>query len=174
LPHPNKEAPMDALVALKTRRSIRKFRPDPVPREVIEDIIDCGRMAATGGNRQPWEFVVVTDAETRNVMGGFTTSGRFIAQAPVCITVFFREGAGITPQEDCAAAIENMLLAAHAHGLGTCWVSNPRASFAEKARALLGAAEGVKFMSMVALGYADESPVPPKRPVRELLHWEKF
>ena len=56
---------MEAIECLKTRRSTRSYRTDPVPREVIEDIIDCGRLAATGNNVQPWRFVVVTDPAKR-------------------------------------------------------------------------------------------------------------
>jgi nitroreductase len=163
---------MDALEAIRTRRSIRKYRTDPVPRELIETVIDAGRLAATGGNKQPWEFVVVTDPAKRAelaVMGGH---GKFIAQAPVCIAVF--AGEGITPFEDCAAAAQNILLAARALGLGTCWVGNPRASFAERARVFLGAPEKYKFFALIALGYSDESPQPPKRAPGQVTHWEVF
>jgi nitroreductase len=163
---------MDAMEAIRTRRSIRKYKSQPVARELIEAVIDAGRLAATGGNRQPWEFIVVTDAARRaeiSVMGG---SGKFIAQAPACIAIFM--GEGITPVEDCAAAAENMLLAAHALGLGTCWVANPRASFADRACKFFEAPEGKKFFGLIALGYPDEKPEKAKRTLAEVVHWEKF
>jgi nitroreductase len=163
---------MDAIEAIQTRRSIRKYRTDPVGRELVEKVIDAGRLAATGGNKQPWEFIAVTDPQRRaeiSVMGG---SGKFIAQAPVCIAIF--SGAGMTPVEDCAAAAQNMLIAAHALGLGACWVGNPRASFVERAAEFFGVPERLSFFAFLALGYPDDSPHPPKRPLAEVLHWEKF
>jgi len=163
---------MDTLEAIRTRRSIRKYRTDPVPRELIETVIDAGRLAATGGNRQPWEFVVVTDPARRAELAAMGGHGKFIEQAPVCIAVF--AGEGITPFEDCAAAAQNMLLAARALGLGTCWVGNPRASFAEKARTFLGVPERCKFFALIALGYPDESPEKSKRTLTDVVHWEKF
>ncbi len=163
---------MDTLEAIRTRRSIRKYRIDPVSRDLIETVIDAGRLAATGGNKQPWEFVVVTESEKRAQLAAIGGHGKFIAQAAVCIAVF--AGEGITPFEDCAAAAENMLLAARALGLGTCWVGNPRASFAEKAREFLSVPERFKFFALIALGYPDDSPQPAKRALTDVLHWETF
>jgi nitroreductase len=162
---------MDVFEAIRTRRSIRKYRPDPVPREFVEQVLDAGRLAATGGNRQPWEFHVVTDVARRaelSVMGG---SGRWIAQAPVCIVIFM--GEGFTPVQDCAAAAENMLLAARALGLGACWIGNPNVSFAERAAKFFGVREGLKFFAFISLGYPDEAPQPAKRPLDDVVHWDK-
>ena len=99
-------------------------------------------------------------------------SGRWIAQAPVCIVIF--SGEGLTPHEDCAAAAENMLIASHALGLGACWIANPRASFVARAREFLGAPEPFNFFGMISLGYPDESPAKPKRALADVLHWEEF
>jgi nitroreductase len=161
---------MDVFEAIRTRRSIRKYKSEPVTRELVEKVLEAGRWATTGGNRQPWEFYVVTDAKRRaemSVMGG---SGRWIAQAPVCIVIFMAEG--LTPVQDCAAAAENMLLAAHALGLGACWIGNPNASFAERARPYFGAREGLRFFAFISLGYADESPQKDRKPLSEIVHWE--
>ena len=82
---------MDALEALKTRRSVRSYKPDAVPAKIVEDIIDCGRLAATARNEQPWEFVAVTRADTRRTLSEITEFGKFIAQAPVCLVVFCKD-----------------------------------------------------------------------------------
>jgi nitroreductase len=79
---------VEAIEALKTRRSVRRFTGQEVPPAVVEDIVDCGRLAATALNLQPWEFVVVTDPETRRRIADLTDYGKFIAEAPVCIAVF--------------------------------------------------------------------------------------
>ena len=75
-------AAMDAIEVLKTRRSVRTYKGEPVPRKIIEDIVDCGRLAATANNMQPWEFVVVTDPGMLPRIATTTDFGKFIADAP--------------------------------------------------------------------------------------------
>lgn len=78
---------MDAMECLKTRRSVRSYKTDPIDRATIEDIVDCGRLAATGMNLQPWEFVVITDPDMRRGIADITEHGKFIADAPCCIAI---------------------------------------------------------------------------------------
>jgi nitroreductase len=164
---------MDALKALKTRRSIRAYRPDPVPAAMLDDILDCGRLAATARNLQPWEFVVVTDPSLRYRLADLIETGRFIADAPVCIVVFCRETKYWL--EDGCAAIQNMLVAARAHGLGSCWVAGEKKPYVGQVAELLGVPAGVKLVGLIALGYAAGSAEsPPKRPLAEIVHREKW
>lgn len=163
---------MDALTALEERRSIRRYRPDPVPEEAIRRIVRAGSLAATADNVQPWEFVVVRDAGRRREIAGVTDRGRFIADAPVCIAVFARE----TPYylEDGSAATQNMLVAARALGLGTCWIAGDKRPYAGTITDLLGAPPGYKLVSLVSLGHPAEVPDPPKRTLEDVIHWERF
>lgn len=163
---------MDALEALKTRRSVREYSPEPVPRKVVEDLVDCGRLAATARNVQPWEFVAVTDAATRKQLARTVQTGKFIADAPVCIAVFCKEAKYYL--EDGSAAVQNLLVAARAHGLGSCWVAGDKKPYAEEVRRFLGAPGGFKLVALVAVGKAKSTPAPSKRSLGELLHWEKF
>lgn len=163
---------MDAIEALKTRRSVRRFRGEDVPRPVIEDIIDCGRLAATARNEQPWEFVVVTDGGVRAHLARLAVNGPFIADAPVCVVVLCREGTYFL--EDGAAATQNMLVAARAHGLGTCWVAGDKKPYAAQVLELVGAPAGYKLVSLVAMGHPDTVGNPAKRPLKDVLHWERF
>jgi nitroreductase len=163
---------MDAIEVLKTRRSVRDFRGDPVPREVIEDIVDCGRLAPTAINVQPWEFVVVTDADMRQRIADATDHGPHIAPAPVCVAVFCRDTKYYL--EDGCAASENIMLAARAHGLGACWIAGDKKPYAEAVRVLLGAPEGYRLVSLIPIGYPGSNPSPSKRPLHEVLHWERF
>lgn len=163
---------MDAIEALKTRRSVRSYKPDPVPREIIEDIIDCARLAATARNVQPWEFVVVTDPATRRRIADITEYGKFIADTPVCVVVLCEEGTYYL--EDGAAATQNILVAARAHGLASCWVAGDKKPYADEIRKVVGAPEGVKLVSNIAIGYPKEVPEPPKRNLADVLHWEQF
>ncbi|MGI6459222.1 MAG: nitroreductase family protein [Candidatus Hydrogenedentales bacterium] len=163
---------MDAIEALKTRRCVRSFKPDPLKKETIEDLIDCGRHAATARNEQPWEFVVVTDPALRKQIADATDFGKFIANAPACVAVLCAEGKYYL--EDGAAATQNILVAARAHGLGSCWVAGDKKAYAAEICALLGVPERYRLISLVALGYPAESPNIEKRKLDEVLHWEKF
>ncbi len=163
---------MDAIVALKTRRSVRAYERRPVPREIIEDVIDCGRLAASANNVQPWEFVVVTEAGMRRRLADRTDHGKFIADAPVCIVVLCRDSKYYL--EDGSAATQNLLLAAWARGLGSCWVAGDKKPYAGEICKMLGAPEGYRLISLVALGYPAESPQKSKRPVSDVLHWEAY
>jgi len=163
---------MKAIEALKTRRSKRKFLPTPVPKKVIKDIIDCGRLAPSAVNIQPVEFIVVTKEEIRKKIAEMTDYGRFIVEAPVCIVIFSRQTKYYL--EDGSAATENILLAAHAHGLGACWVAGDKKLYAEKVRQLLGAPQNFKLITLIPLGYSKEEPKPAKRKLKDVLHWEKY
>ena len=82
---------MDAIEALKTRRSVRAYTGEPVPKKIVEDIVDCGRLAATAINIQPWEFVVVMDSALRRRLAEISDHGKFIADAPVCVVVLCQD-----------------------------------------------------------------------------------
>ena len=163
---------MDAIEALKTRCSVRAYIGAPVPREIIEDVIDCGRWAATAVNIQPWEFVVVTGRELLRSIAQSTDHGKFISDAPVCVVVLCEDTKYYL--EDGSAATENILLAAHAHGLGSCWVAGDKKPYASDICHLVGAPRGYKLVSLIPIGYPAESPEKPKRPLSDVLHWEKY
>jgi nitroreductase len=161
---------MDALEAIRTRRSIRKFTPAPIPRKDLETIVDAGRLAATGSNRQPWDFIVVTQRET---IAQLASAGAWIAEAPAVIAVV------MDPQsrwwvEDGAAAIENMLLAACALGYGGCWVEGDALPREGQFKTLLGVPAAKRIPAVIPLGVPAETPVKEKKPLAQVLHWEKF
>ena len=163
---------MDAIEVLKTRRSVRAYTRAPVPRKIIEDIVDCGRLAPTANNVQPWEFVVVTDPERLRRIAVITDYGKFIADAPVCVAVLSRDTKYYL--EDGSAATENILLAARAHALGSCWVAGDKKPYVTEICRLVGAPRGYKLISLIPIGYPAESPEKTKRPLSDVLHWEKY
>jgi len=165
---------MDAIEAIKTRRSVRFFRPGVVSTELLEELVDCARLAPSGRNEQPWEFVVVRDPAKLRELAELTDFGRFIADAAVCIMVLCRPSKYFL--EDGSAATQNILLAAHARGLGACWVAGDKKPYAPKVLAAIGAPPDYKLISLVPVGLPAEN-LPeraPKRPLSEVLHWDRF
>ena len=163
---------MDALTALRSRRSIRKYASRAVLREALETLVDCARLAATARGVQPWEFVVVTDAAMRRRLAEICEYGPFLANAPAAIVVLCQDTRYYL--EDGCNATENLLVAATALGLGSCWVAGEKKPYADDIRQLLGAPDGYRLIATVAVGYHAESPVPQKRTLADVIHWEKY
>ena len=164
---------MDAIQVLRERRTVRVYdEAKPVPREQLETIVDCGRLAATARNVQPWEFVVITDAGMRGRVAGLTQHGKHIANAPACIAVFCTDCTYYL--EDGCAATQNMLVAAWALGLGACWVAGDKKDYAGAIRDLLGVPADKRLVSLIAVGYPAAVPAPQKRPLADVLHWEHY
>lgn len=161
---------MDAIEAMRTRRSIRKYRGEAIPRADLETIVDAGRLAATGSNRQPWDFIVVTERDTITQL---SASGSWIAAASALIVVVMNP-ASRWWVEDGAAAIENMLVACTALGYGSCWVEGDVQAHEDHFKALLGIPAGHRLMAILPVGIPAEAPQPQKRTLESVLHWEKF
>jgi len=164
---------MDALEAIEKRQSIRSFEDKPLSKDILEKIVNTGRLAATARNVQPWEFVVVTDRDKLKEIAELTDYGKFIAEAAACIAVFCQDTKYYL--EDGSAATQNMLVAATALGVGSCWVAGDKKPYCGKIASLLGVPEGVKLVSLIALGYPKEvSGRASKRALSEVIHWEKY
>lgn len=164
---------MDTLTAIANRRSTRKFTRQPVPKDVLEKIVDAGRRAPTARNEQPWEFVVVTDRARLAKIGEITDHGKFIAEAAACIAVYCR----VTKYylEDGCAATENILVAATALGVASCWVAGDKKPYGGAVSAELGVPPQFNLVSLLALGYGEgEAKSYIKRGLDKVLHWETF
>ena len=166
---------MDNLELLQLRRSIRVFQKKEIARIELEKIVDTARYAPTARNVQPWEFVVVTDKYKLTELAKLAENGRFMAQAAACIAVYCADTKYFL--EDGCAATCNILLAATALEIGSCWIAGDKKSYCQQVDTLLNAPLNMKLISLVALGYAQEKdcfkPLD-KRQLKELLHWEKF
>ena len=160
---------MECLDAIFTRRSIRKFKSDPVEKETLEKIIKAGGYAATGNNVQPWKFVVITDADMRKKVKDLCPkNGPYIEFAPVCIAVFCDKASH--PVEDGSAATQNIMLAGHAHGLGSCWIAGDKKDYTETVRELLNVPKHYRLVSLISMGYpAADIPNKTKKPLEEAL-----
>ncbi|HHV39738.1 MAG TPA: nitroreductase family protein [Tepidimicrobium sp.] len=163
---------MDALQAIRTRRSIRKYEDKPIPNDILKTIVDCGRLAASGRNEQPWEFVVTTDPEIKRRIAEATDYGRFIAEAAACISVFCRDTTFYI--EDGSAATQNILVGAWALGIGTCWIAGDKKHYAPTIGKIVGAPDNTKLVALIALGYPAEQPTRSKRELEDVIHWDTF
>ena len=164
---------MDTLTAIAARHSVRKFISRPVPKDVLEKIVDAGRLAPTARNEQPWEFVVVTSREMLKKIGETTDTGKFIVDSGACIAVVCK--ATKYYLEDGCAATENILLAATALDVQSCWVAGDKKAYGPNILNLLGVPANYNLVSLLALGYADGEPKAYiKRGLDRVLHWEKF
>ena len=161
---------MDTLEAIRKRRSIRHYTADVVPKADLETIVDAARLAATGNNRQPWDFIVVTERAT---IQQFKPAGPWIEQASAVIAVVM-DPATRWWVEDGAAAIENMLLAATALGYGSCWVEGDALPREAQFKALLGVPAEKRLMALIPIGVAAETPAPEKKSLAQVLHWERY
>ena len=167
---------MDTIKAIKNRRSIRNYIDKEIPREILKDLINCGRLAPTGYNRQPWKFVVVTDKKLKEKIANLARYGRFIKEAGACIVVFCDKEKAFTLLEDACAATENIIIAAESYGLGSCWVNSYQKEHSPKVEKLLNAPEEMVLTTMIAVGYHEEQEKNNrnKKSLEEVLVWDEF
>ena len=164
---------MEFFEVVKNRKSVREYSDKAVPKDLIEKIIDAGRLAATARNEQPWEFVVTSDKEILKKICGMCPNGPFIKDASHLVAVFSKDTKYYI--EDCSAATENMLLAIEALGLAGCWVAGDKKDYAEVIRKMFNAPDGYKLVSMITVGYTKKEEKPhPKRNLKDVLRWERY
>ncbi|OQB09747.1 MAG: putative NAD(P)H nitroreductase [Candidatus Omnitrophica bacterium ADurb.Bin205] len=166
---------MDAIEVLKKRRSIRVFQQKPILKDQLEAVVDAGRFAPTARNLQPWEFVIITQKRVLSEIAKLAENGRFIQDCAACIAVFSSDTKYYL--EDGCAATVNMLNAAAALGIGSCWVAGDKKSYCQDISRILNAKNNLKLVSLIALGYPKEDGafgIVEKKRLGEILHWEKF
>lgn len=179
---------MEVLEAIKTRRSIRHYKPDAISEEKLNTVLEAARWAPSWKNTQCWRFVIVKDKERKarlaETLGPGNPSHSAIKEAPVVIVAGaelgksgFHEGKLITDKGDwymfdLALAMQNLTLAAHSLGLGTVHVGR---FDAQKAAQILNVPQGVVVVEMTPLGYpAKEAKTPPRKEFSELVFRESY
>jgi nitroreductase/cold shock CspA family protein len=167
-------ASTDILEVIKGRRSIRKYKPDPIPQEKIDKILEAGWWAPSADNSQPWTFIVLQKQETRKKLADILTWGRFLSEAALGIAVTINPSASSHPIADGAAATQNMLLEAHSLGLGACWIGIYGSSYEESAKRLLEIPEDERLLCVIAIGYPAESPQSTRRSLSEVTFTDKY
>jgi len=173
---------MNVLEAIKGRRSIRAFKNQGVPAEIVEELIDAARWAPSAGNIQPWEFIIVRKPRIKRRLVETALDQMFIEEAPVVIVVCADEerssqGYGVRGKtlyciQDTAAAMQNIHLTAYSLGLGTCWVGAFRE---EETRKILKIPRGMRPVAIIPVGYPAEAPTARMRKsTSQIVHYETF
>lgn len=165
---------MDILEVIKTRRSIRKYAPDPISEEELNKILEAGRWAPSAGNSQPWRFIVLRSEEVKKKLADTLTWGRFLSQAPLGIAVTVNPRASNHPIEDGAAATQNMLLEAHSLGLGACWIGTYGSGNEEGAKKILNVPKDERLLSVIAIGRPAESPQGTRRKLDHVTFTDRY
>jgi nitroreductase len=169
---------MDIFEAIYKRRSIRKYKDAFVPQQVIEEILKAAMFAPSGMNEQPWQFIVIQERKTLDAIPALHPHARMCKEAPlailVCGDLSCLLAEGLWPM-GCSAAAQNLLLAAHAKGLGGVWSGvYPLEERIQGFRKLLHLPDQIVPFALLVLGYPDEKPVQPDRFKRERIHFEKW
>ena len=163
---------MDAFEAVRTLLAVRSYQDKPVPDAVVRRIVEAGRLTGSGINRQPWHFVVVRDREILRRLGALASSGRYVAEAPLAVVVATDKSRFAV--SDASRAIQSMLLAAWAEGVGSNWVGF---GGLEEVKTLLGIPAKLDLLAILPFGYPARAVGRGKKdrkPIDVVAHRERY
>ena len=158
---------------IKSRHSVRKFKPDPVDDITVQDVLECALHAPTAMNRQPWLIGVIRNKDMLKKIAGLTDHGKFIADCPVCFAIF-GEKSETYYLEDCCAATENLILALQAYGVCSCWVAGEKKPYADTIRKELAVPEKFTLVSLVPAGNPAEVNIVQKKAMKHVVFHEGY
>ncbi len=163
---------MELLEGIYSRRSVREYTGEPVDRDDLLEIVKAGSWAPSGLNNQPWRFVIVEDRRKLDALAGLTKYRRILEDCSAAIVLFADTAAMYNETKDymaLGACAQNMLLAAHALGLGTVWIGEIL-NREDRVKELLGVPPGLKLTALIALGHpARRNQSSQRRPLSELI-----
>ncbi|MDD5417903.1 MAG: nitroreductase family protein [Candidatus Nanoarchaeia archaeon] len=172
---------MEALKAINTRRSIRKYQRRKIPSRVVKELIKAGANAPSSFNSQPWVFITTTDKNKMKQISEYKSQrSKFMADAPLLIACCYDETRAKTVHnpENVACAVENILIASNAMGIGTCYIGAFDPEYPEIEKSIIKAfrlPKHVKVVCLITAGYPDEKPKPKKmRKLSEIWKNEVF
>ncbi len=165
---------MSCIQQVLTRRSVRKYKSEPVSEEILKNILESGRQAPSATNRQPWHFVVVRDNEGKDACA-FQGFNRWVTGAAFVVVGFYRQSEVMIEKlslMDVTIALQNMVVAGWVQGVGSCWMG----AFNEpKLKETLNLPVDARLVGAIAFGIPDETPrQPPKKPLNEIIHFDKW
>ena len=169
---------MELYDVIKNRYSVRDYSPAPVEEDKLLRVLDAGRLAPSGNNRQDWKFVAVRDEKVKDALAT-AAAQPFLATAPVLIAGVSTANDRIMSCDvhagavDCSIALGHMTLAAVQEGLGTCWIGSFNQ---DKCRGILGVPAEGRIIEMLTLGYPSKTGgrTTSRKPLEEVVCWDKF
>lgn len=163
---------MDVFDAVQTVLAVRQFQDKPIPEAIVRKIVEAAHLTASSMNGQPWHFVVVQDRDVLHQLGALAQTGPYIAQAPLAIVVGMEESPFAV--SDASRAIQNMILTAWEHGVGSNWVGFGNLP---QVNPVLGIPAKINILAVVPFGYpvANLGKGQKKRkPISEVIHSERW
>jgi nitroreductase len=171
---------MTVFEVIQKRLSIRKYREDPIPEDVLLRVLEAARLAPSGKNLQPWKFIVVKDQQIKEELAKASANQKFIAKAPVIIVAcgypddcYAHMGRYMKSWPvDVAIALEHLILQACEENLGACWIG----AFEEgEVKSILGIPDEVRVLALTPLGYPDETPRPRgRKEFKQIVSYDRF
>ncbi len=168
---------MDVHEAIRTRLTVRQFKTDSVPDEIVRKILEAGRLAPSSQKLQPWHFIVVRNRETLQKLGSMASSGGFVADAPMVIAIAMDNAD--RPDLDAGRTLQQMELVAWEEGLGTCFVGLRVAEQNHQVKELLGIPDNLVLITLLPFGYRPDDVtgtrgVKSRKALSEIAHSERF
>lgn len=165
---------MDAIKMLKTRQSQRDYEEYSIDLKIIEDIIDCARLAPSARNYQPLRYVIIDDKKIIKDLSKNIANAKFFDKAPIVIAVFAESDAKFK-LEDGSAATENILLGATAYKLGSCWVAGYQKDYHTYVEKLLQCPKEYELISLISIGKVKNPTTrPQKKDLGSIISYNKF
>jgi len=168
---------MNVFEAIKTRRSVRKYKPQPIPEDHLKQIMTAAQLAPSAGNKQPWRFVVVQDPETKKKLGTIARNQTWISDAGVVVAALAMDRKSPEVYErwaerDVMTAVEHMVLSAWELGYGACWIG---AFEEDKVKELLKVPEEMTVIVLLPIGVPDQRPEPRgRKSLEELFSLDQY
>ena len=169
---------MEAYQALVSRRSIRSYTTKKIPKTTVDEIIKAAMHAPSANNQQPWEFIVIDSPSLLGKIPSFSPHAQMSKNAPLGILVCGKieniPSEHFWPQ-DCAAATQNLLLAAHSHGIGSVWTGvYPKQEIMKGFSDLFSLPKSIIPFAYIVLGYPEKKPFPKERFIKEKIHYNQW
>ena len=165
---------MDVMQCLRSRRTVRKFKPDPVPDAVVAKVLQAARWAPSSRNQQPWHLIVIRDRDTLAKVAATAFGGPFVAEAPLAIALIMEDAD--LPEVDAGRALQQMEIMAWSEGLGTCYVGmTPEEG--ERIKEWLGIPERMRLVTVLPFGYRPDGFQGrgiPRKPLSDMAYNERF
>ena len=175
--HDSASTRMNVFEAIKTRRSVRKYRPQPIPEDHLKQIMTAAQLAPSAGNRQPWRFILVKDPDTKKQLGTIARNQTWISDAGVIVAALAMDKKNPEISErwaerDVMTAVEHMVLAAWELGYGTCWIG---AFNEDQVKELLKVPREMTVINLLPIGVPDQTPEPKgRKTIEELFHLDRY